>query len=77
MLFFMLNHGAAIMIQNYGNEEQKKLYVPRILSGEWGGTMCLTEPEAGSDVGALKSKALRQPDGTYLHHGSEVFYYKW
>ena len=73
MLFFMLNHGAAIMIQNYGNEEQKKLYVPRILSGEWGGTMCLTEPEAGSDVGALKSKALRQPDGTYLITGQKCF----
>ncbi len=73
MLFFMLNHGAAIMIQNYGNEKQKNLYVPRILSGEWGGTMCLTEPEAGSDVGALKSKALRQPDGTYLISGQKCF----
>jgi len=73
MLFFMLNHGAAIMIQHYGSEEQKNLYVPRILSGEWGGTMCLTEPEAGSDVGALKSKAQRQPDGTYRITGQKCF----
>ncbi len=73
MLFFMLNHGAAIMIQNYGSDEQKNLYVPRILSGEWGGTMCLTEPEAGSDVGALKTKAQRQPDGTYRITGQKCF----
>jgi alkylation response protein AidB-like acyl-CoA dehydrogenase len=73
MLFFMLNHGAAIMIQHYGSEEQKSLYVPRILSGEWGGTMCLTEPEAGSDVGALKTKAQRQPDGTYRITGQKCF----
>ncbi|MBN2179869.1 MAG: acyl-CoA dehydrogenase [Deltaproteobacteria bacterium] len=73
MLFFMLNHGAAIMIQHYGSEVQKNLYVPRILSGEWGGTMCLTEPEAGSDVGALKTKAQRQPDGTYRITGQKCF----
>ena len=55
MLFLMLGHGAALMIRHFGSPEQKALYVPRLLSGEWGGTMCLTEPEAGSDVGALKT----------------------
>ncbi len=73
MLFFMLGHGAALMIQHYGTEEQKRHYVPRLLSGEWGGTMCLTEPEAGSDVGALKTKALPRADGTYLISGQKCF----
>jgi len=73
MLFFMLNHGGAYMIQSCGTEEQKKRYVSKLLSGEWGGTMCLTEPEAGSDVGALKSKAVEQPDGSYRITGQKCF----
>jgi hypothetical protein len=73
MLFFMLGHGAALMIQHFGSPEQKALYVPRLLSGEWGGTMCLTEPEAGSDVGALKTKAVPQADGTYRITGQKCF----
>ncbi|MBN2283379.1 MAG: acyl-CoA dehydrogenase [Deltaproteobacteria bacterium] len=73
MLFFMLNHGSALMIRNHGTEEQKELYMPKLLSGEWGGTMCLTEPGAGSDVGALKTKALSQPDGTYRIVGQKCF----
>ncbi len=73
MLLFMLNHGGAYMIQSCGTEEQKKRYVSKLLSGEWGGTMCLTEPEAGSDVGALKTKAVEQPDGSYRICGQKCF----
>ena len=73
MLFLMLGHGAALMIRRFGSPEQKALYVPKLLSGEWGGTMCLTEPEAGSDVGALKTKAVPQADGTYRITGRKCF----
>ena len=73
MLFFMLGHGAALLIQHFGTLEQKSRYVPKLLSGEWGGTMCLTEPGAGSDVGALKTKAVLQPDGTYRITGQKCF----
>ena len=73
MLFFMLGHGAAHLIHTFGTSRQKSIYVHKILSGEWGGTMCLTEPEAGSDVGALKTKAVPQPDGTYKITGQKCF----
>jgi alkylation response protein AidB-like acyl-CoA dehydrogenase len=49
------------------------MFLPKLLSGEWGGTMCLTEPGAGSDVGALKTKAIRQADGTFLISGQKIF----
>jgi len=68
-----LSHGAAALIKNFGTEEQKKLYLEKMLTGQWGGTMCLTEPEAGSDVGNLKTKAIPQPDGTYLIQGQKIF----
>jgi len=73
MLFLMLGHGAAHMIQRFGTDEQRKCYVGRLLSGEWGGTMCLTEPEAGSDVGSLKTRAESGPDGTYRITGQKCF----
>ncbi len=65
--------GAAAIIEPFASEEVKQMYLPKLLSGEWGGTMCLTEPGAGSDVGALKSKAVKQPDGTYLITGQKIF----
>ena len=65
--------GAAHIIAPFGSEEVKKMYLPKLMSGEWGGTMCLTEPGAGSDVGALKSKAVKQSDGTYLITGQKIF----
>ncbi len=65
--------GAALLIATFGTDEQKKLYLPKMFAGEWGGDMCLTEPDAGSDVGALKSKAVKQADGTYLITGQKVF----
>ncbi|HPP96330.1 MAG TPA: acyl-CoA dehydrogenase family protein, partial [Spirochaetota bacterium] len=68
-----LSHGAMELIYAFGTEEQKRLYADKIMSGEWGGTMCLTEPDAGSDVGNLKTKAIRQPDGTYKIQGQKIF----
>jgi alkylation response protein AidB-like acyl-CoA dehydrogenase len=68
-----LTHGAADLIKNFGTDEQKRLYLGKMYSGKWGGTMCLTEPNAGSDVGALRTKAVRREDGTYLISGQKIF----
>jgi alkylation response protein AidB-like acyl-CoA dehydrogenase len=68
-----LSHGAAMLIQGFGSDELKKLFIPKMFSGEWGGTMCLTEPDAGSDVGNLKTKAVRQSDGTFKITGQKIF----
>lgn len=58
---------------NGGNEEQKKTFLPKLLSGEWAGTMCLTESHCGSDVGLLRSKATPNGDGTYTLSGTKIF----
>jgi len=68
-----LTHGAAKLIEIYGTEEQKKKYMERMYSGEWAGTMCLTEPGAGSDVGATKTNAKKNEDGTYQITGTKSF----
>ena len=57
----------------YGSEELKRTYLPKLISGEWMGTMELTEPQAGSDVGALRTRAERAPDGTYRITGNKIF----
>lgn len=68
-----LTYGAAELIAECGTPEQKQKYVERLLNGTWGGTMCLTEPHAGSDVGAAKTTARRNPDGTYSIKGTKIF----
>lgn len=68
-----LTHGAARLIENYGTPEQKKKYMFKMFSGQWAGTMCLTEPQAGSDVGNLKTSARRLPDGTFSITGTKIF----
>ncbi len=68
-----LSHGSMELIEEYGTEDQWKLYGEKIMTGEWGATMCLTESEAGSDVGALKTKAVKQADGTYKITGQKIF----
>lgn len=68
-----LTQGAANLIISYGSKYLKETFLGKMLSGEWGGTMCLTEPDAGSDVGNLKTKAIRQSDGTYLITGQKIF----
>ncbi len=68
-----LSHGCMEMLFTHATEEQKRMYADKIMTGEWGGTMCLTEPEAGSDVGNLKTKAVKQADGTYKITGNKIF----
>jgi alkylation response protein AidB-like acyl-CoA dehydrogenase len=68
-----LGEGAAHLIENYGTGEQKGKYLPKMLAGQWGGTMCLTEPGAGTDVGNLSTRAFRQPDGTFRIKGTKMF----
>lgn len=58
---------------NGGSEQQKQRYIPKILNGEWAGTMCLTEAHCGSDVGLLKTKATPNGDGTYTLQGTKIF----
>ena len=68
-----LGHGAAKMIELFGTEKQKEMFLGKIYTGEWGGTMLLTEPEAGSDVGALSTTAVKNDDGTYSLTGNKIF----
>ena len=72
-LTIMLTRGAAMMIDNFGTDQVKGLYVNKLVTGEWTGTMCLTEPQAGSDVGASTTKAVKQDDGSYLISGEKIF----
>ena len=69
----VLTMGAAEALANYGSEELKQTYLRKLVSGEWMGTMQLTEPQAGSDVGALRTKAERAADGTYRITGQKIF----
>jgi len=68
-----LTYGACEVIEAFGTPEQQALYCERMFSGKWGGTMCLTEPHAGSDVGSARTKATRNPDGTYSIVGTKIF----
>ena len=68
-----LSHGAYECLLAHGTPEQKAMYLPRLTSGEWTGTMCLTEPLCGTDLGLLRTKAEPQPDGTYKLTGSKIF----
>jgi alkylation response protein AidB-like acyl-CoA dehydrogenase len=69
----VLTMAAIDALAAYGNDELKQLYLSKLVSGEWMGTMQLTEPQAGSDVGALRTKAERAADGTYRITGSKIF----
>ncbi len=73
MLYYGMTHGAAKLVETFGDETQKKLYMKKMFAGVWGGTMLLTEPEAGSDVGALTTTAVKKQDGTYAIQGSKIF----
>lgn len=73
MLYHGLTHGAAKMVEEIGNQKQKETYLKKLYSGEWAGTMLLTEACAGSDVGALETTAKKNPDGTYSITGSKIF----
>jgi alkylation response protein AidB-like acyl-CoA dehydrogenase len=68
-----LTHGAYSAILEGGSDEQKALYLPRLASAEWGGTMNLTEPQCGTDLGLLTTKAVPQADGTYRISGQKIW----
>ena len=68
-----LSIGAAEVIHHFGTEAQQKLYVSNMTNGTWGGTMCLTEPHAGSDVGSSTTSATKIDDGTYKIRGTKIF----
>jgi alkylation response protein AidB-like acyl-CoA dehydrogenase len=68
-----LSHGAYECLHAHGTPEQKAQFLPKLTSGEWTGTMCLTEPHCGTDLGLLRTKAEPQADGTYKITGAKIF----
>ena len=68
-----LSQGAARSLSIHGSEAQKKKYLPKLSTGAWTGTMNLTEPQCGTDLGLIRTKAVPQPDGTYKISGSKIF----
>ncbi|MFO7557934.1 MAG: acyl-CoA dehydrogenase [Desulfobacterales bacterium] len=73
MMYPGLTHGAGKLVEEFGTEKQKKLFLKKMYTGEWTGTMLLTEPEAGSDVGLLTTNAKKNEDGTYSITGGKIF----
>src|SRR5512133_689915 len=69
----MLTRGAIEALELEGSEELKRTYLPKLVSGEWAGTMVLTEPQAGSDLSAVRTRAVPQKDGTYRLEGQKIF----
>jgi len=69
----MLTTSAVEAFQHHGSEELKAVYLEKLISGEWTGTMALTEPQAGSDVGALRARAWPEADGTWRLQGTKIF----
>ena len=68
-----LTQGAIAVLLTHGTAEQKSLYLPKMVAGEWTGTMNLTEPQCGTDLGLIRTKAVRQPDGSYKITGTKIF----
>jgi alkylation response protein AidB-like acyl-CoA dehydrogenase len=68
-----LTQGAIAAIIAHGSAEQKALYLPRLIAGAWTGTMNLTEPHCGTDLGLIRTKAVKQPDGSYRITGTKIF----
>ena len=73
MMYPGLTHGAGKLVQSFGTDELKKRFLKKMYTGQWTGTMLLTEPEAGSDVGNLSTAAVKNEDGTYSITGSKIF----
>jgi acyl-CoA dehydrogenase len=69
----MLTRGAIECVELKGSEHLKQTYLPKLTSGEWTGTMVLTEPQAGSDLSAVRTRAVKQPDGSYKLEGQKIF----
>jgi alkylation response protein AidB-like acyl-CoA dehydrogenase len=73
IMYAGLTHGAGKLVEAFGTDKQKALFLKKMYTGEWTGTMLLTEPEAGSDVGALSTTAVKNDDGTYSITGNKIF----
>ena len=68
-----LSHGAVKTIESHGDSDQQRKFLPKLITGEWTGTMCLTESQCGSDLGLLQTKAEPQKDGSYILSGTKIF----
>ena len=68
-----LSHGAYTALHTHGSPEMKDLYLPKLVSGEWSGTMCLTEPHCGTDLGLIRTRAVPAEDGSYRVNGTKIF----
>ncbi|MGF1657835.1 MAG: acyl-CoA dehydrogenase C-terminal domain-containing protein [Rubrimonas sp.] len=73
MMYNGLTHGAYSALMAHGTPEQKATYIPKLVTGEWTGTMNLTEPQCGTDLGLLRTRAEPQPDGSYKLTGEKIF----
>ncbi|MCU5781093.1 acyl-CoA dehydrogenase [Alcanivorax balearicus MACL04] len=72
-LYPALTNGATLCLDAHASDELKQAYLPKLYSGEWAGTMCLTEPHCGTDLGILRTKAVPQDDGSYQISGTKIF----
>lgn len=72
-MYSMLTHGAYTALKRHGSDELKQAYLPKLIQGSWSGTMCLTEPHAGTDLRLLRTKAVPQDDGSYKLTGTKIF----
>ena len=72
-LYPMLTSGACLSILNHASEELKEKYLPNMYAGTWAGSMCLTEPHCGTDLGIIRTKAEPQADGSYKISGTKIF----
>ncbi len=68
-----LTRGAYVLLHHHGSDELKRTYLPKMVEGKWSGTMCLTEPHCGTDLGLLRTKAVAQEDGSYKISGTKIF----
>ena len=68
-----LTRGAYVALESYASQELKDRYLPHMVDGTWGGTMCLTEAHCGTDLGLLRTRAMPQADGSYRLDGSKIF----
>ena len=71
--FPLLSHGAQNALLHHGEQWQREVFLTRLVSGEWTGTMCLTEPHCGTDLGLLRTRAEPRADGTYAVTGTKIF----
>src|SRR5262249_18572539 len=69
----LLSNSAIAALVAVGSDAMRDMYLPKLISGHWTGTMNLTEPQAGSDLGLVRTRAERQPDGTYKLFGTKIF----